>query len=49
MIGFILALLLIGFLILPVLGFLAVVFTIIGAVKAFDGVRYRIPFIFRIL
>lgn len=48
-IGFILVLLLIGFLILPVLGFLAVVFTIIGAVKAFDGVRYRIPFIFRIL
>lgn len=48
-IGFLLIFILIGFLILPLLGLLAVVFTIIGAVKAFDGVKYRIPFIFRIL
>lgn len=48
-IGFLLIFILIGFLILPLLGLLAVIFTIIGAVKAFDGVKYRIPFIFRIL
>lgn len=48
-IGTILIVVLIGFLILPVVGFFAVVFTIIGAIKAFDGVKYRIPFVLRIL
>lgn len=45
----ILCIVLIGFLILPVVGLLAFIFTIVGAVKAFDGEAYRIPFIFRII
>ncbi|RFU60415.1 DUF4870 domain-containing protein [Bacillus sp. V59.32b] len=40
---------LIGFLILPILGVVGVIFTIIAAVKAYDGKEYRIPLIFRIL
>ena len=39
----------VGLLILPVLGVAAVVFTIIAAVRAYEGIEYRIPFIFRIL
>ena len=39
----------IGLLILPILGVLAVVFTIIAAVRAYEGKEYRIPLIFRIL
>lgn len=45
----ILTFLLIGFIILPILGIAAFVFTIIAAIKAYDGVQYRFPFIFRIL
>ncbi|MDQ0217890.1 DUF4870 domain-containing protein [Peribacillus cavernae] len=39
----------IGFLILPVLGLAGVIFTIIAAVKAYEGKEYRIPLIFRII
>ena len=39
----------IGLLILPILGVVAVVFTIIAAVRAYERIEYRIPFIFRFL
>lgn len=39
----------IGFVLLPIVGIAAFVFTIIGAVKAYEGEYYRMPFIFRIL
>ncbi|MBD3109803.1 DUF4870 domain-containing protein [Bacillus sp. AGMB 02131] len=45
----ILTLVFIGMIILPILGIAAFVFTIIAAVKAYEGSEYRIPFIFRIL
>ncbi len=45
----ILSLVVIGWLILPILGVAAVIFTIIAAIRAYEGVEYRIPFIFRIL
>ncbi|WP_019241820.1 MULTISPECIES: DUF4870 domain-containing protein [Bacillus] len=50
--GFIAGLLmfvLVGFILAPIVGLAAFVFTIIGAIKAYDGVEYRFPFIFRIL
>ena len=40
---------LIGFIILPIVALLYFIFTIIAAVKAKGGERYRIPMIFRIL
>lgn len=46
-ISFILVIILIGFLLLFALGILAVVFTIVAAIKAFEGERYRIPFTIR--
>ncbi|MCM3588045.1 DUF4870 domain-containing protein [Mesobacillus maritimus] len=48
-IGSILIIVLIGFVILPIVGALGVIFTIVGAIKAYQGTEYRIPFIFRIL
>lgn len=39
----------IGWIILPILWVSAVIFTIIAAVRAYEGIEYRIPFIFRIL
>ena len=45
----ILVVVLVGFLLFPIVGLLAVVFTIVGAIKAYEGKEYRIPFIFRIL
>lgn len=44
-----LCLVLIGFLLLPALGIAALVLTILAAVKANDGERYRYPMIFRLL
>lgn len=41
--------LLIGFLLLPLVGLLMTIFTIIGAIKAFDGQAYQIPFVIRFL
>ncbi|WP_280769210.1 DUF4870 domain-containing protein [Salipaludibacillus daqingensis] len=45
----ILVILLIGFVLLPIVGAAALIFTIIGAVKAYSGEYYRIPFLLRIL
>src|SRR5690625_4785300 len=43
----ILIIVLIGILLLIVLGIMIIVFTIVAAVKAFEGERYRIPFAIR--
>lgn len=48
-VAFLLTFVLIGLLIAPIIGIAAFVFTIIGAVKAYEGEEYRFPFIFRIL
>ncbi|MBD7936240.1 MULTISPECIES: DUF4870 domain-containing protein [Cytobacillus] len=45
----ILMLVLIGYLLAAIFGIAFIVFTIIAAVKAFEGEEYRIPFIIRIL
>lgn len=45
----ILVILLVGILLLKIVGIGLAIFTIIGAVKAFDGEMYRMPFIFRLL
>ena len=39
----------IGFILLPVVGIAAFIFTIIAAVKAFQGEKYRITLIFRLI
>ncbi len=44
-----LVIVLVGIVLLPILGLLYFIFTIIAAVKAKGGERYRIPMIFRIL
>ena len=41
--------LLIGFVLLPVLGLMLFVFTIIAAIKAYEGNEYRFPLIFRLI
>lgn len=45
----ILIIILVGVLFLWAIGVLAFVFTIIAAVKAYEGKEYRFPFIFRII
>lgn len=45
----ILMVVLIGFVLAPIVGILALIFTILGAVKAYEGEHYLIPTIFRIL
>ena len=45
----ILTLVLIGAILLPIIGIAALVFTVVAAVKSYEGNEYRIPFIFRIL
>lgn len=45
----ILMLVLIGFILLPIVGLGIFIFTIIGAIKAYEGQLYRIPFIIRFL
>ncbi|MEH6945261.1 DUF4870 domain-containing protein [Bacillus sp. JJ722] len=49
LVSFILTFILIGLIIAPIVGIAAFIFTIIGAVKAYEGKEYRFPFIFRIL
>jgi uncharacterized protein len=44
-----LMLVLVGFILAPIVGLLAFIFTILGAVKAYEGDYYRIPAIFRII
>jgi uncharacterized protein len=48
-ISFILTIVVIGFIMLAIIGVLAFIFTIIAAIKAYEGKEYRIPFVFRIL
>lgn len=45
----ILTLILIGFVALAILGVMLFVFTIIAAIKAFEGNEYRFPLIFRLI
>lgn len=45
----ILMVVLIGFVLLPIVGIMAFIFTIIGAVKAYNGELYRIPLVFRLI
>jgi uncharacterized protein len=45
----ILTVVLIGFVLLPVVGILVFIFTILGAIKAYEGENYRIPTIFRLI
>ncbi len=44
-----LCIVLIGFLLLPIVGIYGVIMTIVGAVRANDGVTYRYPFTLRVL
>jgi uncharacterized protein len=48
-ISLLLMLVLIGFVTIWIVGILTVVFTIVAAIKAYEGKEYRIPFVFRIL
>ncbi len=43
MVAGILSFLCIGFILLPVIGIVDIVFTIIATIKANDGIRYRYP------
>ena len=45
----ILVFLLVGIFLLWILGIMALVFTIIAAVKAYEGNEYRFPFVFRVI
>lgn len=45
----ILIVVLIGFLLLPLIGLVALVFTIIAAIKANEGLTYRYPFALRLI
>ncbi|WP_346190285.1 DUF4870 domain-containing protein [Bacillus massilinigeriensis] len=49
LVSFILIIVLLGVVLLWLLGIMAMVFTIIAAVKAYSGEHYRFPFIFRLL
>lgn len=49
LVSVLLMLVLIGFLTIWVVGIAAFVFTIIGAIKAYEGEEYRIPLIFRLI
>ena len=48
-VSFILMIVLIGFLTIWLVGIYAFVFTIIAAVKAYDGKEYRIPLVIRLI
>ncbi|RST72982.1 DUF4870 domain-containing protein [Siminovitchia acidinfaciens] len=45
----ILMVVLVGFILLPIIGIMAFVFTIIAAVKAYNGEIYHFPLVFRII
>lgn len=49
LISVLLMIVLIGFLTIWVVGVAGFIFTIIGAIKAYEGNTYRIPFIFRLI
>ena len=46
---FILSFLIIGIFLMPIVGVLNLIFLIIGAVKANDGIKYRYPFNIRLI
>jgi uncharacterized protein len=48
-ISFLLMILIVGIFMLWVVGILSVVFTVVAAIKAFQGQEYRIPFVFRLI
>ncbi|MGG4409911.1 DUF4870 domain-containing protein [Niallia taxi] len=48
-ISWLLVFVLIGFVLMPLVGIAAFVFTLIAAIRAYEGVEYRIPFIIRII
>ncbi len=48
-ISVVLMILLVGFLLIWIVGALAFIFTIIAAVKAYEGTEYRIPLVFRLI
>ena len=47
--SFILIFVFIGFILLPIVGIVDLVFTIIAGIKANEGVRYRYPFAIRFI
>lgn len=48
-VSLLLMLVFIGFVLIWVVGVLAFIFTIVAAIKAYEGEEYRIPLIFRII
>lgn len=48
-ISVLLMIVLVGFITIWIVGVLAFIFTIIGAVRAYEGKEYRIPFTFRLI
>ena len=48
-VSMVLMLLFIGFILIWIVGGLAFVFTIVAAVKAYEGKEYQIPFVFRLI
>ena len=48
-VSIILMIVIIGFFTIWLVGLFSIIFTIIGAIKAYDGTYYRIPFIFRLI
>lgn len=49
MVSSVLMLVLVGFILLPIIGIMAFVLTIIAAVKAYNGEIYHFPLVFRII
>lgn len=49
LISTVLMLLLVGFVLIWIVGLLYFIFTIIAAIRAYEGTTYKIPFIFRII
>lgn len=49
MIAAVLIVILVGFLLLPLIAIVALIFTIMGAIKANEGMEYRYPFALRLI
>lgn len=48
-ISMVLMLVVIGFILIWIVGVLAFIFTIVAAIKAYEGKEYRIPLVFRLI
>ncbi|WP_318508854.1 DUF4870 domain-containing protein [Bacillus sp. T3] len=48
-VSMVLMLVLVGFILVWLVGVLAFIFTIVAAIKAYEGEDYRIPFVFRLI